>query len=183
VQRPRGPVALAREHGEGREAEERRQRVREEHGPVWEQQRPGPERDGGRRAVARLDPLGQLRDQQQQEHRRQDRPDEPEGPEHAGGVARRPDACAFEHDVRGQRRQRETGRLVRVDVTVDLGDVVRDDVADLEPRLVDPRRPLRERAHERVVGVLPGSVAVREPGVRPREAEDGHDAQATRHGS
>ena len=67
-------------------------------------------------------------------------------------------------------------------MTVDLDDVVRDDVADLEPRLVDPRRPLRERAHERVVRVLPGALALSEPGVRPRKAHDGHDAcEAARH--
>ena len=153
--RARRPRALAPQDDEGREAEARRKDVREEEARERQEERPGAEGHGRSRAEAALPVLPDPAHEQEEGEGRKGRGDKREDV-HA---AREPERV--QHEIERQGEERDARRLVREVVAV-----VPALVAGEALVVVDPRRPVGERLHERVVRSL----------VEPERLEEEHAA-------
>ena len=160
VEEPGRCAPFGPEHGEGREGQRRRERVREQHRRERQHHRRQPERHGGGGPVARLQPPGDAGDEQEQDERGEDRSEQLQVPDLRPGFPDRIGAARrLQQQVGGKDREREARRLRGVVVAVDQREIAgsvlgHPALADLEPRLVDVGRAVRQRADERVVRAL-----------------------------
>ena len=148
-------MPLVPEHRERGEDEHGRERVREVEGGEGQHHRADAQRECRGRAEPGLEAIGDAPDEQQEDHRGQERAPEVEVPELPGWILDR--LCPIDSlpgEVGQEGFERQAGRLCGVVVAVDLRDVAGPAVTDLESRPVDPRRPVGEGPHERVVGGL-----------------------------